>query len=343
MYVLVSVPNEAFHRVMRARALQRKLGIEASVYRNSSELMRNVEKSFGGRLVLLDWSNGKIVADTAVEGASGIAVGQDVIFASSWTANQVQVLQPGRRSCISHPLFNHLHTVELSSRGTLFIASAGADVIVELSLDNQLLWHWYGPEHGFDRPSPSPWVFDPAADYREVRSSTSERAMHVTCALPLDDGRVLATLFHQGQLIVIDRETGGARVVLDGLQRPHAVHRRPGGFLVSDTLGHRILLLDESLGLSGEIPFGSHWLQDTIQTSAGTLLALENVHIDQTPEPGLSNQIVELDPHGRLLRRLSVPADHRLFTAREIDQAAAQWIIQDWGLTHGLDAWAWSS
>ena len=162
--------------------------------------------------------------------------------------------------------------------------------------------------------------------------------MHVTCALPLER-TVLATLFHQGQLIEIDRETGTARVLLDGLQRPHGIHTRPGGFLLSDTLGHRIVLLDEQFRVTREIPFGSHWLQDTISISSGTLLSLENVHIDQTPEPGLSNQIVELDFDGKPLRRLTVPADHRLFTAREVDDETAQWMIRDWNTAPPLRGW----
>ena len=109
--------------------------------------------------------------------------------------------------------------------------------------------------------------------------------MHVTSAILLPDNTVLATLFHQGTLISIDRASGQTRVVLDGLSRPHGIHRREGGFMLSDTLGHRIVLLNERLEVYSEIAFGSQWLQDTILSSAGTYLTLENVHIDQLPEP----------------------------------------------------------
>lgn len=342
MYILVSVPNEAFHRVMRARALQRKLGVETSVYRNASDLRRSVETSFGGRLVLLDWTEGKVVADIGVPGASGVAVGDGVIYASSWTENSVRILRRGHpHTCLSHSSFNHLHTVELTDNQTLLIASAGADVIVELSSSRELLWHWYGPEHGFRRHDSVAERFDPSADYRGIRTSTSERAMHVTCALPVGDDCVLASLFHQGQVIAIDRCSGVARVLLDGLVRPHGIHRYADGFIVSDTLGHRILFLDESLQLSSEIPFGRQWLQDTIPISRGTFLSLENVHIDQVPESGLSNRIVELNSDGQCLRQLRIPADHRLFTAREVDDATADWIARDWGLSGEQNAWIW--
>src|SRR5262245_1636025 len=85
MYFLITVPNEAFYRVMSLRAAQRRLGIDTSVYRNASDLRRQVEKSFGGRLLLLNWSSREIVASIPVDGASGLIVTRDTLFASSWT------------------------------------------------------------------------------------------------------------------------------------------------------------------------------------------------------------------------------------------------------------------
>jgi hypothetical protein len=153
--------------------------------------------------------------------------------------------------------------------------------------------------------------------------------MHVTSALAVGAGKVLAALFHQGQLILIDRKTGAAET-------------RPGGFILSDTLGHRILLLDDALRMCTEIPFGSQWLQDTILTSAGTYFTLENVHIDQEPQPGLSNHIAEIDRAGTPLGGIQVPPDHRLFAVREIPDDAAQWMIAEWGSSGDLDGWAWN-
>jgi hypothetical protein len=341
MYILVSVPNEAFHTVMTARAMQRRMGVESSVYRNASDLLRRVERSFGGRVVLLDWSNRRIAANVKVAGASGIAITPDAIYTSSWTGNFVERLSnTGARQELSHPWFNHLHTVELTDTGTLLVASAGADLILELSLEGEVLWNWFGPDHGFTHSPPH--TFDPALDYREIRRSTSERAMHVTSALPLDRDRILAALFHQGVVVVIERGTGDAQVVMDGLIRPHGIHRCPGGFIFSDTLGHRIILLDEQLKLRNILPFGTQWLQDSIVTSAGTYFTLENVHIDQVPEAGLSNHIVEIDQGGAVLGRIDIPADHRLFAAREIPEIAAQSFIDTWGSGTDLDGWNWN-
>jgi hypothetical protein len=343
MYLLVSVPNEAFHKVMSLRAAQRRLGIETSVYRNSTDLLRGVERYFGGRLVLLDWEKCEIVASVPVPGASGLALLEGAIYASSWTDHSVHVIRPGKqRSCLSHPWFNHLHTAEPTEWGTLLIASAGIDLILELSPEGELKWHWFGPDHGYSLPDSKRAVLDSETDYRVIRRGTSERAMHVTSAFPMNERTILAALFRQGEIIAIDRVTGETTLVKSGLLRPHGIHRRPGGYIASDTLGHRILLFDEGLRLCSELPFGSQWLQDTIVTTAGSYVSLENVHIEQEPEPGLANRVVELDALGRVVRQLTVPPDYRLFTVREADPSLAQWLIDDWGGNGKLGGWVWN-
>jgi hypothetical protein len=146
-------------------------------------------------------------------------------------------------------------------------------------------------------------------------------------------------LFHQGQLIQIERPSGRATVRADGFSRPHGVHRSDGGFLLSDTLGHRIVFLDDHLKVVSEIPCGSQWLQDAIPTTRSTFLTLENVHIDQLPEPGLTNRLAEVDLLGRRLRGIDVDVDHRLFTAREVDEELAGILASAWGSSGEFDGW----
>ena len=165
--------------------------------------------------------------------------------------------------------------------------------------------------------------------------------MHVNSAIALPNNNVLATLFHQGALISIDRDRKTARVVLDGLSRPHGVHARNGGYLLSDTLGHRVVLLDERLQVCREIPVGTQWLQDTISTSEGAYLTLENVHLDQLPERNLSNRIAEIQENGNEVRALEVGSSCRLFTVREVDEAHATALAAAWGRSGNLESWRW--
>src|SRR5262249_24544063 len=131
-------------------------------------------------------------------------------------------------------------------------------------------------------------------------------------------------------------------VMLDGLSKPHGVHTREGGYLLSDTLGHRIVLLDEHLQVCGEIPCGTQWLQDAIITSEGAYLTLENIHLDQVPEPNLSNRIAEIQEKGREVRALEVGASCRLFTVREVDEAFATTVTDAWEQSGNFDGWRWT-
>jgi hypothetical protein len=344
VFFLVSIASEVFDRIMRMRAISRRLGIEASVTRDASELLRNVRGSFGGRLVLLDWAKRRVLAERAVPGPTGLAVLGDQVVVCSWTEQCVFLLNGrDKPATITHPWFNALHSVDVTPEGTLLLASAGSDLIVEVNEKAEIVWEWFGPEHGYDRqPDGTPTFFDRAADYRTMRRSTAEQSMHVNSAILLDGDTVLATLFHQGQLLLIDRRTGKSTILLDGLSRPHGLHRRDGGFVLSDTLGHRIVLLDEDLLVCSEIDHGTQWLQDTIPTSAGSYLALENVHIDQLPEPGLTNRIMEIDSEGRPIRGLDVGPENRLFTVMEVDEARAAALARSWGVSGGSSQWRWS-
>jgi hypothetical protein len=344
MFFVVSVPNEVFHKIMCLRALQRQLGSKTSISRDAPDLLRKVRGLFGGRLVLLDWSRARVLADIGIPGASGFTVNDQLLLACSWIDHSIYVLRRGQISHrLTHPWFNHLHSIQLTNQQTCLVASAGSDLIAEITLDGRLVWEWFGAEHGFGRlPRGMAAFFDRAADYRSMRVGTDEQAMHVTSVIHYSSDMVLATLFHQGQVIAINKATGETSVKLDGMTRPHGLHPRTGGFLASDTLGHRIVLLDDDFLFHSEIRFGSQWLQDTITTSEGTYLVLENVHIDQMPQKGLTNRIAEIDQRGVVMRSMELSPDYRLFTACEVDDACAEMLAASWGITGDFRNWCWS-
>jgi hypothetical protein len=344
VYFLLSVSSEVFRRMMMMRVLYRQLGIDTSIPRDAPELLPSVRGSFGGRLVVLDWGAGEVLADKAIPGATGIATWDHIIVACSWIDQCCYVVRPDEDDVsITHPWFNYLHSVDRTPWGTILLASAGSDAIMEITSNGDVVWEWFGPEHGYDtRPDGSLLVTDRSVDYRPLRIGTTDQAMHVTSATVLADGTLLATLFHQGTLVAIDQATGRARTVMAGLHCPHGVHPWDDAVLLSDTLGHRILVLDKELRVASEIPFGSQWLQDAIPSSAGTYLTLENVHIDQVPGPGLANRVTEIDPSGAPLRQLVVDPDFRLFTVREIDAGLAGTLARTWGTSGSMSDWHWT-
>lgn len=200
--------------------------------------------------------------------AAGMVDSEQGIFVTSFSGIHELDPQQGivRPDVVSSPLFNALHSISRTRRGYL-VASTGVDLIVECTRQGEILWTWWATDHGFDRtPGGRRRQIDKTADHRAIMYGTLSQTTHVNSAAELPDGRVLATLFHQGTVIAIDRASGEWQTVLGGLDHPHAVRvLDEEHFTVADTVGGRALLvrLSRQEGkIVAEVNAGTDWLQD---------------------------------------------------------------------------------
>ena len=171
-----------------------------------------------------------------------------------------------RHNVISSPLFNALHSISRTRHGYL-VASTGLDLLLEFNRQGDILWSWWATDHGFTHtPTGQLRRIDKSADYRTQRFGTLSQTTHINSAMELPDGRVLASLFHQGMIIAIDRATGVWQPVLEGLDHPHAVRvLDEEHFTVADTVHGKALLVKLKAGkgvVKEAIDAGTNWLQD---------------------------------------------------------------------------------
>jgi hypothetical protein len=220
-----------------------------------------------GLLCLLDESGKPQQAVELLSPAGMVQTSDGVFVAASSTIHHLSKdLSSIQENAISLPLFNVLHSLSRTKRGYL-VASTGVDALAEFDEQGHLLWDWWASEHGFDlTPTGVPRVLDKYDDHRTVKYGTLEQTTHINSAAELPDGRLLATLFHQGMVIVIDRETGDWQPVLEGLNHPHAVRiLDEQHFTVADTGRGRALLVSfvEQRGrIIMEVKADTDWLQD---------------------------------------------------------------------------------
>jgi hypothetical protein len=221
----------------------------------------------GGLLCLLDEA-GQTGRSVELPMPAGMAFSDNGVMVASIEAvhEVVPDLSTIQRDVVSLPAFNMLHSLARTQRGFL-VASTGLDAILEFTRVGELLWSWWATEHGFaSTPTGERRVLDINGDYRGVKYGTLAHTTHVNSAAELPDGSVLASLFHQGMVIRIEREEGSWQPVLEGLDHPHSVRILADNyFTVADTGRGRALMVNLKNGkgrIETEVSAGTTWLQD---------------------------------------------------------------------------------
>jgi hypothetical protein len=225
------------------------------------------EQDLGGLLCLIE-DMGCSQKTVALEMAAGMVASEHGIFITSFgSIHEVDAdLGIVHQNVVSSPLFNALHSISRTRRGYL-VASTGLDLLLEFNRKGEILWSWWATDHGFElTPNARPRVIQKSADHRTIRYGTLQQTTHINSAAELTDGRFLATLFHQGMVIAIDRETGEWQPILEGLDHPHSVRvLDEEHFSVADTVRGRALLVKitrDGGRVEEEIEAGTSWLQD---------------------------------------------------------------------------------
>jgi hypothetical protein len=222
----------------------------------------------GGLLCMVD-EYGQVHCSVDMSMPAGMAHSDEGFkVASSYDIHTVNAdLTAVHQEPVSLPVFNMLHSLSRSRRGYL-VASTGVDAILEFTSKGDLLWDWWATEHGFmQTPNGDTRLLDKTMDHRGIKYGTLAQTTHVNSVAELSDGTILATLFHQGMVIAIDRETGDWVPVMNGLDHPHSVRIiNENYFTVADTGRGRALLikLEGRRGMiDTEIWADTSWLQDS--------------------------------------------------------------------------------
>jgi hypothetical protein len=199
---------------------------------------------------------------------AGMAFSDNGVFVASLEA--IHEVTPDlsivQHNVVSLPTFNLLHSLSRTAHGYL-VTSTGLDAILEFTRDGRLLWSWWATEHGFEwTPTGERRIVDTTADYRGIKYGTLTQTTHVNSAVELPDNRVLASLFHQGMVVAIDRDSGAWQPVVEGLDHPHALRLLTDDyFTVADTGQGRALLVHLKDGkgkIEAEVVAPTTWLQD---------------------------------------------------------------------------------
>lgn len=230
---------------------------------------QNVRADRQGVIAAFDFDTGDLVYSRVLDSPAGFAFTEDHIFVNSMHGSRVQVLDSrfDLVDSLATTLMNDLHSITRSADGFL-ITCSGTDAVLEVTPDGEPLWTWLACEHGFEQtPLGQCMRIDRQHDYRSTMIDTRAQSTHCNSALAArhdDRDAVLVTLFHQGQLIAIDKLTGKHSALVHGMRNPHNIRRRAGGWVISEARPGAVILLDEDFWITEVIEKDFNWLQDTL-------------------------------------------------------------------------------
>jgi len=247
---------------------------EEAIGRDKKMTMRLCPADMGGCITLLDITprrqlKVRILAEMNVVTPMGLCYDDMNNQLLVGGAKSVLTIKGGKlKDSLRNNLFSQVHVISKTSKGYI-CANTNTDSIVEFDPRNSTdsIWEWLATENGFlenrkgvQRKISREINYQIREDYGTMNHTT-----HINSVLEYREDRVLATLFHQGQLILINKKDGSHVVVFDGMKNPHGVHKTSDGYIVSDTRGGRVVLFDEDLNYKDSIKGDFDWIQDAIE------------------------------------------------------------------------------
>ncbi|MEO6702657.1 MAG: hypothetical protein ABI140_06610 [Jatrophihabitantaceae bacterium] len=227
-------------------------------------IQRQEDGRGGGKVQVIDWPSQQVLRSVDITLATGFVQQDGLIVVCSYSSLELldRDLRPVRT--ITHPLFCNLHSVAVHPAGWV-VAASGIDALLLVSFHGEVSVLWDGGTCGYAQlPDGSRRELDLSADHRQAYYRTSEQTTHVNGVEYWPErGSVLATLFHQGQLIEVDGD-GNTEVLIDGLTAPHSPRVRADGIVyLADSRSGRIVEYDPDSRSARSIPLSEPcpWLQ----------------------------------------------------------------------------------
>lgn len=281
---------------------------------------------FGGLMFVVDLETGKEVwrSDWGnyIATPSGFTFAGDCLYVADLEGSNIFEVDmqhhPGRLlRRISNRVLNDVHYVVRTRRG-LLVACTGVDMIVELDLQGNSLFEWWAGDFGFTTTISGAERFpDKTREHRNCFYHTRYHTTHLNAARYKDrcEGCLLALLWQQGVLVEIDTTRPPSeqepRVVASGFSHPHSIRPLPDGeWMIADSQGQRLVVLDAGLQVTAEVPSVGGWIQDALFLGPGRWLIADVNRF----------QLLIQDDRGQAIGAVPFSRDWRVYAVEMVPQ-----------------------
>lgn len=271
----------------------------------------------GGMIELVHWESKSVVWQIEVESPAGLYYEPSgLLYVNSIRQGKILIISMNKKEIIDtidNPYFNKPHSLTKTTNGFL-VSSTGVDAIVEVNREGDTLFSLFFTDCGyhFDQIG-NKRIIDKEVNHQGVEYPSLHQTTHVNYARYLDDSenQIVATLFHIGELVVVDKETQTSTVRLDGLKNPH--NFKPAGkqFLLCNTCGNTVFMLDRGFSISRVVQFDSWmpWIQDAIWIPQTDTILVADAD---------SNRIVEVNSLNKIVDEYHFSRNNRIYEIRQL-------------------------
>lgn len=266
--------------------------------RSKEDTLAVKSSEMGGTIVLLDPENinNPHLGEIKVKTPMGLYYSKYHRMLFTGSDHWVHAISKGEIvKTLNNQYFNCIHGLAGSLDGKLWVVSTGIDAVIKIDINcpEKTLASWFATEHGYNISANGNTRFiDKTINHQGIDDySTPEHTTHINSVLEYKKDKLLAVLFHQGELVEIDINTGRTKKILTGLKQPHNIRPVSFGYILSDTNGKRIIKLGKSLKNIGEIKGNFNWIQDAIE------LGNKNIVVADAN----NGKIVIINPEGKVI------------------------------------------
>lgn len=247
--------------------------------RNTNDARAITREQMGGAIALLHPKTLKSIVEIKVRTPHGIVYTSEMglmVGCDHW----IKIIKNGEvAGTLNNPLFNDIHDIFLASDNNLWVCSTGIDALIKINPKKPeiILDSWFATENGYNlSPHGGKRIIRREINHQGIDYHTLDHTTHINSMTEKGSGKILATLFHQGELVEIDLNTGNTKCLISGMKNPHAIRKTSFGYSVSDTGSGKIIFLNKNLKKCSGISINSNWIQDAIELPNNKFLVADN-------------------------------------------------------------------
>ena len=274
-------------------------------------------KELGGRLEIINWSTKEIAWAMPMNSPAGVyQLSPELLMVNSLRLGVINVVSLSDKTVVSsigNPAFNKPHSL-INTKSGFMVSSTGVDAIVEVNDQGSTLYSFFLTQNGYEFDQIGrKRLINVNANHQGVEYPSLHQTTHINYARYLDQAetKIVATLFHPGELVLIDKPSGHIKVIMTGLKNPHNLKPARDKQILCNTSANTIMILNQEFKVVDQIGegLGLSWIQDAVYCKEHDTIIVADAD---------NHRLLELSWKGTVVDEYLFSKDNRIYEVCEL-------------------------